>query len=150
MLYAVRVSRFGVVLGSYRLCSERYYDRSNQESMQNLWAKTEAESPCFTSLVGMEGKDGRRPHVSTWPNPLRIEVTRSGHFYPLFKEASQRCFRCLRVYRVLLQREGVSEARCGMLGLGWHPVGSMLRPHTGDGAPFAAYPKCPCRALSRA
>jgi hypothetical protein len=40
------------------------------------------------------------------PNPLRIEVTRRGHFYPLFKEASQRCFRGLRVYRVLLQREG--------------------------------------------
>jgi hypothetical protein len=36
-------------------------------------------------------------------NPLRIEVTRRGHFYPLFKEASHRCF---RVYRVLLQREG--------------------------------------------
>ena len=31
------------------------------------------------------------------PNQLRIEVTRSGHFYPLFKEASQRC---VRVYRV--------------------------------------------------
>jgi hypothetical protein len=36
-------------------------------------------------------------------NQLRIEVTRSGHFNPLFKEASQRC---VRVYRVLLQREG--------------------------------------------
>jgi hypothetical protein len=30
-------------------------------------------------------------------------VTQRGHFYPLCKEASRRCF---RVYRVLLQREG--------------------------------------------
>ena len=29
-------------------------------------------------------------------------MTRRGHFYPLFKEASHRCF---RVYRVLLPRE---------------------------------------------
>jgi hypothetical protein len=68
MLYAVRVSRFGVVPDSYRLRSERYYDRSNQEYMQNLWEKTEAESPCYTSVVGMGGKDGRLLHVSTRPN----------------------------------------------------------------------------------
>ena len=62
-------------------------------------------------------------------------MTRSGHFYPLFKEASCRSF---RVYRVLLQREVVSEARGVMIGLGWHPVGRFLRPHTDDGMPFAA------------
>jgi hypothetical protein len=37
-----------------------------------------------------------------------------------------------------------------MSGLAWHPVGSMLRPHTGEGTPFAACPKGPCRAWSRA
>ena len=41
-------------------------------------------------------------------------MTRSGHFYPLFKEASCRSF---RVYRVLLQREVVSEARGVRIGL---------------------------------
>ena len=68
MLYAVRVSRFGVVLGSYRLCSERYYDRSNQESMQNLWAKIEARVTLLHIFGRHGGQKQKRPHVSTWPN----------------------------------------------------------------------------------
>jgi hypothetical protein len=49
------------------------------------------------------GRAWPRRTVLAPPNQLRIEVTRSGHCNPWFKEASQRC---VRVYRVVLQREG--------------------------------------------
>src|SRR5215475_9797053 len=36
-----------------------------------------------------------------------------------------------------------------MLGLGWHPVDSMLTLYRGAGAPFVACPQRSCRALGR-
>ena len=74
-------------------------------------------------------------------NPLRIEVTLrmsllslvQGSLAAVASRSIGDCFKG-RVVR---------EAKCGMIGLGWPPVGSIVRPHTGDGAPFAACPKCP-------